>query len=49
MPTSARRFENRAVRLYEAFPPIRFRGDVGIAPQSVDKPQFCVKQNWGLF
>ena len=32
MPTSARRFENRAVRLYEAFPPIRFRGDVGIAP-----------------
>ena len=20
-----------------------------LQPQSVDKPQFCVKQNWGLF
>ena len=37
MPTSARRFENRAVRLYEAFPPIRFRGDVGIAPYAKGK------------
>ena len=24
-------------------------GGISLMPQSVDKPQFCVKQNWGLF
>ena len=32
MPSSARRFDNWAVRLYQPVPPVRSRGDVGIAP-----------------
>ena len=34
-PHRPERFENRAVRLYETVPPIRSRGDVGIAPYAV--------------
>ena len=30
-------------------PEISGRLNVSGGPQSVDKPQFCVKQNWGLF
>ena len=32
MPTSARRFGNRAVGFDRPVPPVRSRGDVGIAP-----------------
>ena len=32
MPTSARRFDNRAVGFNRPVPPVRVRGDVGIAP-----------------
>ena len=32
MPTSARRFDNRAVGFGQPVPPVRVRGDVGIAP-----------------
>ena len=32
MPTSARRFDNRAVGFDQPVPPVGFRGDVGIAP-----------------
>ena len=32
MPTSARGFDNRAVGFDQPVPPVRSRGDVGIAP-----------------
>ena len=32
MPTSARGFDNRAVGFGQPVPPVRVRGDVGIAP-----------------
>ena len=38
MPSSSRGFDDWAVRLYKPVPPVRFRGDVGIAPYANRKP-----------
>ena len=44
MPSSSRRFDDWAVRLYKPVPPVRFRGDVGIAPYANGKPLPLIRQ-----